>query len=419
MTMLRTRTYLHIMVALILTLSSPLEQQTNPVGAVGYANVVATSVYWGSNPLNPSNVHPGDTNVRLSIVLANVGDDVARGVNATLFIGPPLTYTYYQDGVQYSTSTVSKMAGDIGPGSSFTLGFTVNVDPNAKEGIYRYNLEVSYRSARELQEVKNVMVIDVPVWKAEIRVQSVLTMPTKIYPGSRQVQMRVGIVNSGQGAARDLQLRMDLKPPFKASSSGSDRYFLGNLPAGQSSSVNFIVDVDEDAKFGKYFVDMLMEGGGTSVSIGAVPIDVNEKVRFEVLSVTPTSFQAGDTGKVIRVELKNSGSVKAESVRVQLRVGNFFAGTLTDFLGTMLSGEVKVAFFTVDVDSKAKPGNYSFDLKIDWTQDSNALDDNLKLTFNVQPAGAPIVPIVLAAVGLASALAYLTFKRRGVKSGQA
>ncbi|MBS7650171.1 MAG: COG1361 S-layer family protein [Candidatus Bathyarchaeia archaeon] len=417
--MLRTRTYLYIMIALILTLSTHLEQQTNPVGAVGYANVVATSVYWGSNPLNPLNVHPGDTNVRLSIVLANVGDDVARGVNATLFIGPPLTYTYYQDSVQYSASTVSKMAGDIGPGSSFTLGFTVNIDPNAKEGVYRYNLEISYRSARELQEVKNVMVIDVPVWRAEIRVQSVLTMPTKIYPGSRQVQVRVGIVNSGQGAARDLQLRMDLKPPFKASSSGSDRYFLGNLPAGQSSSVNFIVDVDEEAKFGKYFVDMLMEGGGASVSIGAVPIDVNEKVRFEVVSVTPTIFHAGDTGKVIRVELKNSGSVKAESVRVQLRVGNFFAGTLTDFLGTMLSGEVKVAFFTVDVDSKAKPGNYSFDLKIDWTQDSNALDDNLKLTFNVQPAGAPVVPIVLAAVGLASVLAYLTFKRRKVKNGQA
>ncbi|MEM3048773.1 MAG: hypothetical protein QXK72_06155, partial [Candidatus Bathyarchaeia archaeon] len=95
--MLRTRTYLYIMIALILTLSTHLEQQTNPVGAVGYANVVATSVYWGSNPLNPLNVHPGDTNVRLSIVLANVGDDVARGVNATLFIGPPLTYTYYQD----------------------------------------------------------------------------------------------------------------------------------------------------------------------------------------------------------------------------------------------------------------------------------------------------------------------------------
>jgi hypothetical protein len=417
--MLRARTYLYIAIALTLTLSTPLEKQTNPVGAVGYANVVATSVYWGSNPLNPSNVHPGDTNVRLSIVLANVGDDVARGVNATLFIGPPLTYTYYQDGVQYSASTVSKMAGDIGPGSSFTLGFTVNIDPNAKEGIYRYNLEVSYRSARELQEVKNVMVIDVPVWRAEIRVQSVLTVPTKIYPGSRQVQVRVGIVNSGQGAARDLQLRMDLKPPFKASSSGSDRYFLGNLPAGQSSSVNFIVDVDEDAKFGKYFVDMLMEGGGSSVSIGAVPIDVNEKVRFEVLSVTPTTFQAGDTGKVIRVELKNSGSVKAESVRVQLRVGNFFAGTLTDFLGTMLSGEVKVAFFTVDVDSKAKSGDYSFDLKIDWTQDSNPLDDTLRLSFNVQPSGPPVIPIGLAAVGLASAVAYLTFKRRRAKTGQA
>ncbi|MGQ9543956.1 MAG: COG1361 S-layer family protein [Candidatus Bathyarchaeia archaeon] len=414
--MLSRHIYIFLLLGLTITLWPPLNHSIDYVGAVGFANVVVTSVYWGSNPLNPSNVHPGDTNARLSIVLANVGDDVARGVNATLFIGPPLVYTYYQDGKQYSAETVSKMAGDIGPGSSFTLGFTVSIDPNAKEGIYRYNLQVSYRSARELQEVKNMMVIDVPIWRAELRVQSVLTAPTKIYPGSVQVQVKVSVVNSGQGAAKDLQLRIDLKHPFKASSSGSDRHFLGNLPAGQASIVNFIVDVDGNAKFGKYFVDLLMEGGGAPIPIGSVPIDVNEKVRFEVVNVTPTILQAGDSGRVIRIELRNAGFIKAESVRVQLRVGNFFAGTLTDFLGTMLAGEVKAAFFTVDVDPKAKPGDYSFDLRIDWTQDNNALDDTLKLSFNIQPAGVPVTLVILGMVGLVSAVAYIILKRRKVKA---
>lgn len=49
-----------------------------PVSGIGVANIVVTSVYWGSNPMDPSTAHPGDVNVQLSLVLSNVGDDVAR-----------------------------------------------------------------------------------------------------------------------------------------------------------------------------------------------------------------------------------------------------------------------------------------------------------------------------------------------------
>ena len=384
------------------------------VNAVGTGNIVATSIYWGTNPLAPLNAHPGDVNVQLSVVLSNIGDDVARDVNATMFISSPLSYTYYMDNRQYTATEVSKMAGDMQPGLSFTLGYTVNIDPNAGEGTYRYNLKISYRTARELQQVEKSTIIDVPVWRGDLRIQNVVTLPTKIYPGNTQVQLKVQIVNSGLGAAKDLQLRLDLKDPFKPSSSGSDRHYVGTLPAGQVSEANFIIDIDENAKFGKYFAVLAIEVDGKSIQIGEVPIYLNEKVKFEVASYTPTTLRVGDSGRVIRVELKNAGSVKADSVRIQLRVGNFYSGTLTDFLGTMIAGESKVAFFTVDVDSKAIPRDYAFDLRLDWTQEDNPLDDTLRLSFDLQSPAAPVATIIFILMAAIAAGWYFLVRRRKV-----
>ena len=394
------------------------QQATPSVSGIGVANVVVTSVYWGSNPMNPSTPHPGDVNVQLSIVLSNVGDDVARGLNATLVLGPPLTYNYYLNGAQYPAVAVSKIAGDINAGASFTLGYTVNIDPNAKEGTYRYNLQLSYNSARELQQINSKAMIDVPIWKGELHIQAVVTLPTKLYPGSKQVLLKVGIVNSGVGAAKDLLLRLALKPPFTASSGSSDQVYVGNIPAGQGSEADFIVDVGSDAQFGQYSVILGEQVGQNIISIGELTLYVNEKVGFDIVSVTPDIVSAGDSGRVIRVELKNNGSVKADSVRVQLRVGNFFTGTLTDFLGAMLAGEAKVAFFTVDIDSKAQPGKYNLDLRFDWTQEDNALDNTQTLALTVATTGAPVTLIAIGIVALVVVVGYSFIRRRRMKATQ-
>jgi len=386
--------------------------------SIGVANVVVTSVYWGSNPMNPATPHPGDINVQLSIVLSNVGDDVARGLNATLFINPPLTYNYYLNGAQQQAKSLSKVAGDINAGASFTLSFTVNIDPNAQEGIYRYNLQLSYNSARELQQINNTVMIDVPIWNGELHIQSLITNPTKIYPDSKQVLLKVGIVNSGLGAAENLLLRLVLKPPFTASSSSSDQVYVGNIAPGQASEADFIVDVSSDAQFGQYSVTLAEQMGQNIIPIGQLTLYVNEKVMFNIISVTPDTGSAGDSGRVIRVELKNNGTVKADSVRVELMVGNFFTGTLTDFLGTMQPGETKTASFTVDIDSQAQPGKYNLDLRLDWTQDNNALDDTLPLTLIVM---APAVPETLIAVGIAVLIVIVgvaAVRRRRMKATQ-
>jgi hypothetical protein len=195
---------------------------------------------------------------------------------------------------------------------------------------------------------------------------------------------------------------------------------LGNLPPGQTTAANFIVDVAENAVFGQYSVTLGEVTGIGLLPIGEVPLYVNEKVRFDIASVTPSAVHVGDSGDVISVVIRNAGSVEADSVRVELLVGNYFTGTLTDFLGTMLANETKIAFFTVDIDSKAQPGQYTYNLRFDWTQDTNSLYDDYSypITFTVQSPAVPAALIAVAIIVVGGGGGFLYMRRRRAKSAE-
>ena len=406
------------MLLLVVLLTFFIHVEMQPAAAIGVANVVVTNVYWGATAASPDTAHPGDVNLQLSILITNVGDDVARNVTATLYIGPPIIYSYYVNGVKYSATSILQQAGDIQAGQGYVLTYTLSIDPKAQEGIYRYSLELSYQSARELQQIDTTVPVNVPIWKGELHVQGVVTNPTKIYPNSKAAVVQVTIANSGQGTAKNIQLQLVLQPPFSPSSSGSDEIFVGNIPAGQTTTANFIVDVAENATFGQYSVILGEVTGNQVIPIGEVPLYVNEKVRFDIISATPSTVNVGDSGDVISVVIRNAGSVEADSVRVELLVGNFFTGTLTDFLGTMLANETKVAFFTVDVDSKAQPGQYTYSLRFDWTQDTVQLYDDYSysITFTVQPPSVPVALIVVVLIVVFGGGGFLYMRRRKAKA---
>ena len=172
----------------------------------------------------------------------------------------------------------------------------------------------------------------------------------------------------------------------------------------------------KNATFGQYSIILAHFTNGTLIPIGQIPLYVAEKVKYDILSVTPSVVGVGDSGDVIRVDVRNAGSVEADSVRVELRVGNFFTGTLTDFLGTLYANETKSAFFTVDIDSKAQPGQYNIDLRFDWTQDNNSLDDTYTLTLTVQPPAPPVTLIAVLVIVVVGGGGFLYMRRRKAKA---
>jgi hypothetical protein len=383
------------------------------VQAVTGPDVVVTSVYWGTNPLGGVSVHPGDTNIPLSIVLSNAGDSAARDVNAKLMLAAPFSYIYYVEGNRVSADTVDRSAGDIQAGFPFTLQFVLTVASDAVAGVHRLTLIVNYKTARELSPVEKTLSVDIPVWTGDVRVQHVLTVPAKVYPGDNQIDVKAWLVNAGTGSTADLQVRVMLEEPFKPTSAGSDIFFLGTLQPGQISEADFYLDVSDAAQFGSYNLRLVTESPGSSgqVEIGQIPLYVSEKVRFELVQLEPKVVRAGGSGVSIRVTIKNAGTVNADSVRVQLRVGNYFTGTLTDFLGTMGPGESKTAYLTVDVGAKAQPQTYKMDLRLDWSQSNNSLEDTLTVDLQVAAAELPI-PLIAVAVILLALVAVVVVRRR-------
>jgi hypothetical protein len=384
------------------------------VGAVSAPDVVITSVYWGTNPLGGVYVHPGDTNIPLSVVLSNAGDAAARDVNAKLVLAPPFSYIYNVNGSQakVAADTVSQSAGDMLPAYSFTLRFALTVASDASAGVHRLTLIIDYKTARELSPVEKTLSVDVPVWTGDVRVQHVLTVPGKVYPGDNQVAVRAWLVNSGTGSTADLQVRLILQDPFQESSGGSDIFFLGTMQPGQVGEADFYVDISKSAQFGSYNLKLVSAPAeGAQVEIGQIPIYVSEKLIFEVVQVEPNVVHAGDSGVSIKITIKNTGTLEADSVRAQLLVGNYFSGTLTDFLGTIQPGESKTAYLTVDVDSKAASQTYKMDLRLDWTQSDNSLHNTLPVELQVAPAELPL-PLIAVTVVLLALVAVVAVRRR-------
>ncbi|MEM2576384.1 MAG: hypothetical protein QW476_00350, partial [Candidatus Bathyarchaeia archaeon] len=201
--------------------------------------------------------------------------------------------------------------------------------------------------------------------------------------------------------------------PFKQSSTSSNEAFIGTIKPNQVTQVRFLIDVDKKAKPGNYALNLYAIEDSNKYLIGLINFIIAEKAEFTIIEAKPTSFQAGDLGVTFKITLKNNGNVKAESVRVKLLAGNYFSGTLTDFLGTINPGESKTAFFLVDIDGKTPPNNYTVNLRIEWIQDEiYNLNDTLPININVTWRYSIVILAVIAMVIIIAVSLFILKRKR-------
>ena len=381
--------------------------------AADSVDLTVTNVFWGATAAAPITAHPGDRDVPLLVVVTNAGDAAAWNVNGTLVLSYPFSYTYTSDGKIFYASRVNASAGVLFPGYSFTFRYLLSIDSGAKDGVYRLSLLLSYKTYADIT-VTTSRSVDVPVWSGDIRVQRFMSLPLKIYPGDTQVNLKIWVVNSGTATAKDVSLLLLLTPNFKPSSSGSDAVFLGTMPPSQVSEADFYIDIDESASSGAHELLLAVSSGLTSnATMSSIPLYVNEKAKFEVVRVEPEEVFAGDYGTVVRVALRNISNVTSESVRAQLKTGNFFSGTTTDYLGTIGAGENKTATFILDIDGRANSGRYYMDLRVEWTQDDKSFNQTSSIGLQVSQRPLSIIyGAIIAAIKVVMISVQSLRKRR-------
>ncbi len=160
-------------------------------------------VFWGSQT-EKVQAKPGDQNLPLNVVIQNIDNVEMTSVKAKLIL----------QGSPFTTPTGEKeaYAGVLSllPGQQATLTFILNIDKNAKLGVYKLEMEVTSITKRYSTGVSSSTTIFVPVY-GEVFFSTFLS-PKKIFPGSNTLTLT--IQNEGEAKASNLDVLVNIPSPL-------------------------------------------------------------------------------------------------------------------------------------------------------------------------------------------------------------
>ncbi|ADE35688.1 COG1361 S-layer family protein [Methanohalophilus mahii] len=190
----------------------------------------------------------------------------------------------------------------------------------------------------------------------------------------------------------------------------------GTLRSGEQtqSSPKFIVDIDDDAPAGTYFLvlrtvygyqenvqvsgdELTAEGNIKDVEIGmwyearsqnhTIPLIIKKEANFEVVNVT-SDLRSGEGG-VLKVTYRNTGNLPAKDATAKISVYTPFSTTDDQaFLGTLEAGDTAQGVFSLNVDETTISKNHSINSEIRYedTESKTQLSDTMKISVQTLPA---------------------------------
>ncbi|MBN1456209.1 MAG: COG1361 S-layer family protein [Methanomicrobia archaeon] len=349
------------------------------VSAASFASITITDV-------QPMGFTPGETRELQVTVKNNGGRDAKdirlafQGTEILSLVGPTVLHI----------STLNSW-------SSKEVPVTIHVKEEAPNGIYSVPVSVTWREyyfdpqkgyVTDPEEKTALLGISFNVQGSVVlNVGDITTDPTDIRPGSENVEIRAFIENSGEAAAKDIDVQLLLEDgSFTASWSGTDRSYLGRLNSGEKSEAVFHLDLLESTTSGQLSIPLRISYKDTSGQdyevLRELVIQVKPKPDFEIVSYAtePASIGLGSTGVALSMTVRNIGSEDAESASVRM-TGEadvpFDYDVKSDFVGNVDIGDEGEAIVKFDVDDDAVPRVYPIGIEIRCTGDRDLGDDNV------------------------------------------
>jgi len=309
--------------------------------------------------------HPGDS-FNASFRIKNIYDWELTDVNVRATGGYPLLRVSPKD-VSYIRKILPHQASDM-------LSTVLKVEPDAVSGDYTFFIEASFITFAYNTNVQThttripitVNVLGAPSLAADVTGST----PEEISKGDF-ANISVEIWNNGSGKAKDIWLSLadtadiDIELPF-------ERLYLGEIDARNSRSVRISLKVQDTAAPIVHelpakitYADEYGNGYEHSLSLA---IESSKEADFALESATG-ELRPGAKDALVNVKVKNTGSRKAENVRLSLVSRYpFFATGKTFYVKQLDIGETAVIGFHVNVDENAAAQDYPVDVEIEWKE---------------------------------------------------
>ncbi|WP_414836619.1 COG1361 S-layer family protein [Candidatus Nanohalococcus occultus] len=240
---------------------------------------------------------------------------------------------------------------EIVPGETYQLHLQTKVDENAVQGENTLDFTVETSSTRIEEKVP----VEVRSDRNVLSVENV-EFPGKVAPGTEN-EMRLVVGNLADSQLKNIQVKLDVSSenlPFATAESSTKN--IEKIEAGQSTSFNYSVAIDENAENGVYKLPVSMtfenEAGTefeqstfTGINIGGTPeidagLDLDEPLE--------------DGRQEVTLRLVNKGHGSADFVTVELNETDQLEviGSKEVYIGSMDSDDFQTASFDIYVDTE-------------------------------------------------------------------
>ncbi len=277
--------------------------------------------------------------------------------------------------------------GTVHPNVKKLVDLKLYTNDKTPEGSYLIPATISWVDEDGTQKTENINIGLLVQGDVLLGISNVITTPKEIKPGDTYVRIDATITNNGHGEAKNINVHLITKSPFKDSWSNANYKDIGTLFGGESKVVSFTIDVDRNATAKHYTLPIKMNYldifNNKHNITKTIDIYVKPKPIFEIIPENYTYTVKAGTDNTILIHVKNVGNEKGEDVKITAIKDSaqpFDYPTKSDSVGTLKPGESGTGAIVIEVNKNAVPKEYIVTIEVRSVGDRDEGDDNVYIS---------------------------------------
>jgi hypothetical protein len=359
--------------------------------------LVVVDAVWGT-PSSPEKAIPGDENIQLSLVVANIGNKPICTLEAQITPAYPGTALPFEswDG---SDRIRAYMMQQIPPGSMTVLSFRLNVLKDTVPGRYPASVRLLYRECTSTQDTlptaQTTDFFTVQIWSPPVTNFLEATWfvdgaERPVGPGTGVAVLKVSIEAPKDTSISNIEGRLSLPEGFRPAGGQQSlsAVYQGVVTAGGTFSLSYPLLVSDQLKPGTYTFELTLRFRnkyGTHITNTIIfPSEVFGREELAIESSSETVIKGG-LG-YLPVKVLNKGTASAYNLNLEVRADKAGIQLLetSSELGVLSPGQEVNVRLPVYVERLAETGLYTVTATLSYRDGlGNLRSKQFKISLNV------------------------------------